>query len=149
MTARVSIPLQTTHLLAGSEERGYSTIKPQLQLIIPSHHRPSTAHITSDDDLIVTMDETSNKSSASWGYTSCPGTAHCEYCVEQGLDHSLQAYDQRKVGTTMNIYLWIYLNLLCFLWLIMLILLFRAYIYTQRLDQKYPGHPRQLFPALL
>lgn len=163
MTECVCIPLERTPLLAGSGDRGYSTIKPQPRLIIPPNRGHSTEQITSEDNLIVTMEEeTSNSSNNILGIlTPCRGTAHCMYCLEQGLDHNLQAYHQgrdwrrgwrramerSRIRAAIGAYFWFYLHLLGVILVVALILLFRAYIHT-RLDKKYPGRVRpSMFPC--
>ncbi|KAI1750724.1 hypothetical protein F4782DRAFT_508672 [Xylaria castorea] len=154
MPERVFIPLERTPLLAGSEGRGYSTIKPRLRVIIPPKCGHLTEQITSEDTLLVTMDEeTSNSSNVLGNLTPCTGTAFCMYCLEQGLDHNLQAYHQRgswrrfmerrRIRTAVDIYIWFCLHLLCVIFIMLLILLFRVYIHT-RLDKKYPGRVRPL-----
>lgn len=157
MAGRVSIPLQTTPLLAGSEERGYSTIRPKLFLIIPPSRGVSSEQITTEDDLVVTMDDMSYDSSMSDSYTICPGTAHCEYCIEHGLNHTLEAYHQRRdqgrctraqsVKTAVSVYIWFYMHLIGVTMLLMLIFLLSVYM-NGRLDREYPEHPRWLIPGI-
>ncbi|KAI1195839.1 hypothetical protein F5X97DRAFT_326069 [Nemania serpens] len=156
MAEHVSIPLQITPLLAGSEERGYSTMRPKLRLIIPSS-RGVSDQITSEDNLVATMDEMSYDGDISGSYSTCPGTAHCEYCIEQGLNHTLQAYHQRRdqgrctkaqrVKTAVAVYIWFYMHLIGVIMLLMLIFLLSVYM-NARLDREYPEHPRWSIPGL-
>ncbi|KAI0509710.1 hypothetical protein F5B22DRAFT_648731 [Xylaria bambusicola] len=139
MSKHISIPLEQTSLLAGSENMGYSTtkVKPKLHIIIPPYSHPVVGQAASDDDLIITMEETSYGSGVSVIYTPCTRTVYCDYCLEQGLDHNLQAYHQRRRSTetdrdsaTFDVYLSFYS---CILGIIVFLLLFFLY-YSGRVD---------------
>ena len=101
MSQHVSIPLEQTPLLADSEDVGYSSnkAKPKLHIIIPPYSHSTLGQAASDDDLVITMNETRYGSGVSMSYTPCAGRTYCEYCLEQGLDHNLQAYHQRRRST--------------------------------------------------
>lgn len=162
MPQPVSIPLETTPLLARSEELGYSTtkVKPKFRIIIPLRSGRTPTEITPDGSLIVTVNETSDDSDISGNYTPCVGTAHCEYCLEQGLDHNLEVYHQRKRRTWakaaheaeagFGVYLSFYV---CVLGIIVFLLLIFVYISCDLNidpDQGYsePSHPL-IFPKSL
>ncbi|KAI1118664.1 hypothetical protein F5Y14DRAFT_447027 [Nemania sp. NC0429] len=154
MARPVSIPLQTTPLLANSEERDYSTIRPKLRLIIPPS-QVSSDEITTEDNLVVTIDEEGYDGDISGSHTTCSETGQCEHCMELGLNHTLQAYHQQRYQeprtetqtacTAVRIFIWFCLYLIGIVVLLMLpafiFLVLRAYT-DSRLDRTYPDHPR-------
>ncbi|KAK5633305.1 hypothetical protein RRF57_009019 [Xylaria bambusicola] len=146
MLKYISIPLEHNPLLAGSENIGYSTIKvkPKLHIIIPPYSHPVEGLAALDDNLITTMDDTNYEGDVSVIYTPCARTGYCDYCLEQGLDHNLQADRQRRQSTrametqrdggTFDAYLSFYA---CLLGIVMFLLLFFLY-YSGCVDM-YPN----------
>lgn len=135
--ARTALWAKSLH--ASPEALSYSTMRPKLSLTIPTNNRPIPTLIVPSHDLTSPIDSTDYEDDTYSVYSFSTDTIHCEYCLEQGIDHSPHGCYRtgpRQSIATISDHRWCYTRLVGAAMLILLILAIDAYMISAMINNE-------------
>ncbi|KAI2633285.1 hypothetical protein GGS21DRAFT_519892 [Xylaria nigripes] len=91
MAESIQTPEQARSLLTRSGEKGYSTMRPKLRLIIPPYRGPMPKQITLGSAMSASSDVSEYASALTAICTTCDGISYCAFCLEEGTTPDMAA----------------------------------------------------------